>query len=90
MLYGKGSQVIKPKVQVLAERMLSLPDQVIELLGDGKPHSLVEISRAAKLSERQAEKVLDFLDKYGFANLRRREKAVQIDPEFLGLLKELP
>ncbi|GEM_PF-3156743 len=95
MLYGRGSQsykakTVEPEVQEVSKPMLSLPDQVIELLEDGAPHSLVEISRAAKISDRQAAKVLDFLDRYGFASLKKREKTAQIEPEFLDLLRELP
>ncbi len=89
MLYGKAPQAIKPNIQTLSRRLLSLPDQVVELLEDGNPHSLIEISKTANLSEKEVEKVLDFLKKYGFARLEKKAKAAQIDPEFLKLLKEL-
>ncbi len=67
--------------------MTRLPDAVLELLDDGKPHSLEEIAREKRLTLKELERVLDFLTKYGF--VAKLGNHVAIVPEFRSLLREL-
>jgi len=61
-----------------------LPDAVLELLEDGKPHSRREILEKRKLTLKELDHVLDFLIKYGL--VAKLGDYVEINPEFRSLL----
>jgi predicted transcriptional regulator len=62
-----------------------LPDAVLELLEDGRPHSRKEIAEKKKLTLKELDRVLEFLTKYGFVAMLGNY--VEINPEFQSLLK---
>ncbi len=80
----KQASTISTKVQPLPYRIRSL----IELLCDGKCHSLFELQVGAELSEFQARRVVEFLAEYGFVELTDRKEKVRLSDSVKELFAE--
>jgi hypothetical protein len=65
-------------------------DNVVELLKDGKWHSIAEISRKTKLNEFKVEILADFLADYSFLELNKKEKKAKLSRAFIDFLKKAP
>ncbi|MCK4478520.1 hypothetical protein KAU88_08360 [Candidatus Bathyarchaeota archaeon] len=63
-------------------------NSAIELLRDGKWHTLKEISQKTKLHEFKIEILADFLADYSFLELNRKDKKAKLSKTFLGFLKK--
>jgi len=63
-------------------------DNVVELLKDGKWHSITEISQKTKLNEFKIEILTDFLADYSFLELNKKEKKAKLSKAFANFLKK--
>ena len=64
---------------------MSIVDEVVEILKDGKWHSLSEIAKRLKLKPKKTEGILQFLAECDFATFDQKNNTAIINPE----LKEL-
>ena len=64
-------------------------DEILELLKDGKWHSMNEVMEKSRLSEFKAETVMSFLAEYNFIQLDRERKKARLTPPALDFLKEI-
>ncbi|MDH5448400.1 MAG: hypothetical protein OEX01_05290 [Candidatus Bathyarchaeota archaeon] len=64
-------------------------DKVIELLRDGKWHTIKEISQKSKIHEFKVEIVTDFLADYSFLELNKKGKKAKLSEVFTEFLKKL-
>jgi hypothetical protein len=64
-------------------------DSVIELLKDGKWHTIKEISQKTKLHEFKIEILTQFLADYSFLELKKKEKRAKLTTIFTNFLKKL-
>jgi len=64
-------------------------DEILELLNDGKWHSLSEVVEKSRLSEFKAETVMGFLAEYHFIQLDRERKKARLTPPALSFLEEI-
>ena len=62
-------------------------DQVIELLRDGKWHTIKEISQKCKLHEFKTEILTEFLADYSFLMVNKKEKKAKLSRAFIEFLK---
>ncbi len=63
-------------------------DKVIELLKDGKWHTIKEVSQKSKLHEFKIEILADFLADYSFLELNKKEKKAKLSKAFAEFLKK--
>ncbi|MCW3986043.1 MAG: hypothetical protein NWE91_06520 [Candidatus Bathyarchaeota archaeon] len=63
-------------------------NNAIELLRDGKWHTLREISQKTRLHEFKIEILADFLADYSFLKLNRKDKKAKLSKTFLEFLKK--
>ena len=61
-------------------------DEFIEMLLDGKWHSILEISDKLQLEEGEARDIASFLSTYGFVKLDKDRIMVRIDEDAERLL----
>jgi hypothetical protein len=52
---------------------------ILELLNDGKWHSLLEVRRQTKLKENEVQQIIKFLKEYNFIILKETKEAVRIE-----------
>ena len=60
-------------------------DETLEILKDGKWHSLDALMNELNLSKKIVESILRFLAEFGFIRLDEEEQRVKIDYEFQRL-----
>ena len=53
--------------------------EILELLNDGKWHSVEEIRRKMQLKEHEVQKIVTFLKEYNFILLERTRGAIKIE-----------
>lgn len=63
-------------------------ENVIELLKDGKWHTIKEISQKSKIHEFKIEMITDFLADYSFLELNKEEKKAKLSKMFVEFLKK--
>ena len=64
-------------------------DKVVELLKDGKWHTIKEISQKSKLHEFKIEILTDFLADYSFLKLNKKERKAKLSEVFVEFLKKI-
>lgn len=64
-------------------------DTVIEVLEDGRWHTIREISRKTKVNDFKIEVLATFLADYSFLDLNRREKKAKLSKVFAEFLKKM-
>ncbi len=64
-------------------------DTVIEVLEDGRWHTIREISRKTKVNDFKIEVLAAFLADYSFLDLNRREKKAKLSKVFAEFLKKM-
>lgn len=64
-------------------------DKVVELLKDGKWHTIKEISQKSKLHEFKIEILTDFLANYSFLKLNKKERKAKLSEVFVEFLKKI-
>jgi hypothetical protein len=64
-------------------------DKVVELLRDGKWHTIKEISQKSKLHEFKIEILTDFLADYSFLKLNKKENKAKLTKVFTEFLKQI-
>lgn len=69
--------------------MQSQIDKVVELLKDGKWHSIREISQKSKMHEFRIEILADFLADYSFLKLNKKEKKAKLSKTFVEFLNKI-
>lgn len=68
--------------------MHSQIDNIVELLKDGKWHTVKEISRESKIHEFKIEILTNFLAGYSFLELNKKEKKAKSSRVFAEFLKK--
>ncbi|MGB9135582.1 MAG: hypothetical protein WCC63_08415 [Candidatus Bathyarchaeia archaeon] len=63
-------------------------ESIIELLRDGKWHTLEEISRKTELHEFKIEILTDFLADYSFIEFNKKERRAKSSKAFTDFLKK--
>ncbi len=63
-------------------------ESIIELLRDGKWHTLEEISRKTRLHEFKIEILTDFLADYSFIEFNKKERRAKSSKAFTDFLKK--
>jgi hypothetical protein len=63
-------------------------ENLIELLKDGKWHTLEELSRIAKLHEFKVQVLAEFLADYSFLELNKKERRARSSKAFEKFLKD--
>jgi hypothetical protein len=58
----------------------------LQLLSDGKWHQIKEVEEKLKLSTFEVQKIMIFLDKYGFAVFDSANLKMKVNPDFKRLL----
>jgi DNA-binding IclR family transcriptional regulator len=64
-------------------------ETILQLLENGKWHSLKEITEKTQLNRFKVENVTKFLAKYSFVKLDTAEKKVKLDPPTNRFLKRI-
>jgi len=64
-------------------------DEVLELLKNGKWHSLNEVMEKSRLSEFKAETVVNFLAEYNLIQLDREREKARLTPPTLSFLEKI-
>jgi len=64
-------------------------DNVIELLKDGKWHTIEEIRKKTNLHEFKIEILTQFLADYSFLEFRKKEKRAKLTTIFADFLKKI-
>ncbi|MEM3737489.1 MAG: hypothetical protein QXJ75_05345 [Candidatus Bathyarchaeia archaeon] len=62
-------------------------DSLLELLLDGKLHTLAELSKELKIQQDTCQKILETLGKYELVEYQADTKEAKIDPKLRQLLK---
>ena len=65
---------------------MSIVEEIVDILKDGKRHSLSEIAERLKLTQEKAGEILQFLAEYDFATFDQKNNKAIIDPELKELL----
>ena len=60
--------------------------KIIELLGDGKWHTLEEIQETARLTKRSIIRVVQFLKEYGFVMTDEEEHKIRLNENVRNFL----
>ena len=63
-------------------------ESLIELLKDGKWHTLEEMSRTAQLHEFKVQVLAEFLADYSFLELNKKERRAKSSKAFVKFLKD--
>jgi len=53
--------------------------RTLEILNDGKWHTLKEIKQKTKLNKNQIQQVIDFLEGYGFISVDKMARKIRLD-----------
>jgi len=61
---------------------------ILELLNDGKWHSLDEVGRKMELKENEVQQIIEFLKEYNFIILKETREAVRIEKAARRLLTQ--
>lgn len=65
---------------------MSTVDEAMEVLKDGKRHSLREIAERLKLTQKKTAEILQFFAEYDFASFDQKNNKAIINPELKELL----
>ena len=65
---------------------MSTVEKVVDILKDGKRHSLNEIAERLQLTQKKTAEILQFLAEYDFASFDQKNNKVIIDPGLKELL----
>lgn len=68
--------------------MQSPIEKVVDILKDGKWHTLSEISRKSRLHELKIEILTDFLASYSFLHLNKNEGKTKLSKTFANFLEK--
>lgn len=68
---------------------MSIIDDVLELLEDGRWHDVREAVKKSGLNESKAEAVLGFLAEYNFITLNKEQQKVKLTSTMLKFLEAL-
>lgn len=60
--------------------------RILDLLGDGRWHTLGEIHQKTKLGEGQIHQVMEFLERYSLINMDKTACKVKLDKNVQGFL----
>ncbi len=69
--------------------MLSMIDEILWSLKDGRWHTLREIAEKSYLVESKAKLIISFLSKYSFIQLDENEKKAKLLPQMLNFINEI-
>lgn len=64
-------------------------NRILELLEDGEWLNLKEIAHKSQLTEHKAEMILNFLNKFHFIELDKKQKRAKATPPLLEFLKSV-
>ena len=64
--------------------------RVLEILGDGRWHTLDEIQKKIKIDEAQLQKIMEFLSEYNFIVRNSAGKKVKLDKLAQEFLAQTP
>jgi transcription initiation factor IIE alpha subunit len=53
--------------------------KTLEILIDGKWHTLKEIKQKTKLNKNQIQQVIEFLERYGFISVDKMAREIRLD-----------
>jgi len=65
---------------------MSIVEEVVDILKDGKRHGLSEIAETLKLTQKKTAEILQFLAEYDFASFDQKNNKAIIDPGLKELL----
>jgi DNA-binding IclR family transcriptional regulator len=68
---------------------MSVVDEILWLLRDGKWHNLDEIGQNTALTRYKAEMALNFLEEYDFVHLNVKENRVRLQPSIHEFIKKI-
>ena len=60
---------------------------VLEILKDGKWHSIKELADKTKLHEFKLQMIIDFLANFNFAEIRKQSGEIKLSQEFLKIIE---
>ena len=60
---------------------------ILEILKDGKWHSIKELTDKTKLHEFKLQMIIDFLTNFNFAEIRKQSGEIKLTREFLKIIK---
>ena len=63
---------------------------ILEILKDGKWHSIKEIEEKTKLHEFKLQMVIDFLTNFNFVEIKKDSREIKATQEFLKIIKTKP
>ena len=62
-------------------------EMILEILKDGKWHSIKEIEEKTKLHEFKLQMVIDFLTNFNFVEIKKDCREIKATREFLKIMK---
>ena len=62
-------------------------EAILEILKDGKWHSIKELADKTKLHEFKLQMIIDFLANFNFAEIRKQSGEIKLTREFLKIIK---
>ena len=62
--------------------------ETLEILIDGKWHTLKEIKEKTKLNRNQIQQVTEFLERYGFVSIDKTARKIRLDKNVKKFLAE--
>ena len=65
-------------------------EMILEILKDGKWHSIKEIEEKTKLHEFKLQMIIDFLTNFNFVEKKKDCKEIKATQEFLKIIKTKP
>jgi len=68
---------------------MSIIDEILGLLKDGKWHDLDQIMKEFRLTKSEAETVTNFLAEYNFIQLDKERQRARLSPPALSFLKKI-
>jgi len=66
---------------------MTLVDEVLELLKDGKWHDIEETVKKLRLDAKVIQKITAFLAQYGFIQLDKDHRRARLSPQTIKLMK---
>jgi DNA-binding IclR family transcriptional regulator len=62
--------------------------RLLEILGDGNWHETDQLCHLMDLSDSEVQRIMDFLEKYNFAEVDEAKKRVRIKKDFKRILTQ--
>lgn len=69
--------------------MQSQINKVLELLRDGKWHTIKDVSQKSKIQEFKINVLTDFLAEYSFLDINKKDKKARLAQVFVEFLEEI-